>query len=210
MSRVNDNKSPTYVVPNWNPTHESFLFVFAPHDIAKEACCGCSLKTGVQIISLFYIVSNFSSFINTISSPHLLPFILSGIGFALYLIGGICLINSTMSYSYKNAYTGYFIYTILFLINLIDSIIVGLLLFSGYYGKDVDYVQAGLIYCIAIIIVVAIHVYLLWIIFSFTVHLKHKRLALIQGDIYKSYEDFAGPNERLLPNTNNPNNVNIV
>jgi hypothetical protein len=117
--------------------------------------------------------------------------IVTTLSFFLYFAAGVCVLYSSMTFNFVYAYTGYFIYAIIFLISLLDNIIVLLLIFSGMYkplGNEPPF-KTGLIFLSAILITVSINLYMVWIIFSYSVHLKHKRISLISGYIFYQPEN---------------------
>lgn len=174
-----------------NIDKDKFLFYFTPEDIAIDCCCGCSLKTGVQIIAIIFIFASLSSLFTALKMTSLIDVIVTTLSFFLFFAAGVCVLYSTMTFNFIYAYTGYFIYAIIFIISLLDNIIVLLLIFSGIFkplGNESAF-KTGLIFLSAILITVSINLYMVWIIFSYSVHLKHKRISLILGYIFYQPEN---------------------
>jgi hypothetical protein len=167
-----------------NINRDRFLFCFLPNSLARDCCCGCSLKTGVQIIAIIFIVAILSDFIASISMSSIIYVIISGILFALYLLAAVCIIYSTIKYNWAMAHTGYIIYAIIFLLNVLDNLIIIALILTGIYSPWGNSNGVSLIiFIVAIVCILAIHLYMVWIVFSFAIHLKHNRIALIRGEI---------------------------
>jgi hypothetical protein len=174
-----------------NTDGDKFLFYFTPEDIAVDCCCGCSLKTGVQIIAIIFIFGALSNLFAALRMTSYIDLIVTTLSFFLYFAAGVCVLYSSMTFNFVYAYTGYFIYAIIFLISLLDNIIVLLLIFSDMYkplGNEPPF-KTGLIFLSAILITVSINLYMVWIIFSYSVHLKHKRISLISGYIFYQPEN---------------------
>jgi hypothetical protein len=185
MSNIVSNKA--------NPTGEKFLFCFTPSDIAMTASCGCSLKTGAQLVSIIYIATTISPFINSLQYNSLWNIMYYGIISALYLFAGVSTLYSTYTYQYEYAHTANVIYNVLLMINLLDVIVVAAFIFSGYIlplGLEVPAFNQGMYFLLASGTIVLIHMYMIWLVFCFMVHVKNRRKALVNGDIYKTYEEF--------------------
>lgn len=195
-------------VSEGNPTNEAFLFFHHPKELARESACGCSLRTGVQIIAVIFLASTLTNLTAALRGGSLLSLVISGLTFSLYLVAGICLLSSTFSYNYQHANTATVIYSVIFLVNLVDNIIIAILIFLGVYApfNTPDNISSGLVFSLAAAIVLGIHLYFVWIIFSYTVHLKNKRIALINGDVYKGYNEY----EPVPTTTLRPTPANVV
>jgi hypothetical protein len=176
-----------------NPTGERFLFVFTPDEPALQAPCGCSLKTGSQLIALIFIICTFPTFLNSFNSSDIITILFYLSASILYFIAGVCVIYSSLSYNYIYAHTASLIYNFCFLINFIDYAVVIIMVFTGKYrpaAGAIDNYTLGLYLSIGVAIILLIHAYMIWIIYSFMVHLKHGRISLIKGYVYKSMDEF--------------------
>lgn len=173
-----------------NPDKDKFLFITDADKLALDCCCGCSLRTGVQIISLLFITGSMSNFFTAIRMHSAIGLFTSGFLFITYFFAGVCTLYSTMIHDYSYAYKGYFVYSVIFLYNVLEALVVSLLILTANYKalEGLDRTMATLIYLIAAGIVLSIHLYMLWIIFSYSIHLKHKRHGLISGNIVVKYE----------------------
>jgi len=183
--------SQRHIVREANPDKDKFLFFFVPRNLNVDCCCNCSLKTAIIIISIFYVISSTTNLFEAIKTPSIINLVVAGINLVLYFAAGFCLIYSTINQSFKHAYIGYFIYTIFFFYYLITNIIVLLFILTGYYRPmpEISAIANAFIFLIIITLFMVIYLYLVWIIFSYTIHLKHKRLKLISGDLNYRYLD---------------------
>lgn len=68
-----------------NIDKDKFLFYFTPEDIAIDCCCGCSLKTGVQIIAIIFIFASLSSLFTALKMTSLIDVIVTTLSFFLFL-----------------------------------------------------------------------------------------------------------------------------
>lgn len=175
-----------------NPTKEKFLLYFEPRDVARESACGFSLRIGVQIVAILFIASTLSSVFSALRLDSLIDLIISGIAFTLYLIAGICIMYAANSFSFALANIANTIYSLLFALNAVNYLIISLLIFTGLYAPlgTTNNFQAGLIFLIASVIILGVQAYMLWLVFSFTVHLRNNRIGLLTGDLYKAYEEY--------------------
>jgi hypothetical protein len=201
MTNINENTSELNPNPNLtqrthqvqisNPDKDKFLFFMEPNKLAVDCCCGCSLKTGVQIIAILYITAALSNFFTTIKMATLTDIAFSGFSFLLYFIAGVSILYSTMTFDFIYAHTGYFIYAVIFIVMLVDNLIVLILIFAGIYKPlgSTDQFRTGLLFLSAILITMAIQLYMVWIVFCYSIHLKHKRIPLISGYIYYKFDD---------------------
>lgn len=173
-----------------NPSGDKFLFYFVPTTLAREACCGASLKTGAQITVLIFIAASLSNLLTSWRMNDTIGIIISFLVCALYIVAGVSVFYSTISFNYLFSHVGYFVYAIVFLASLLDSVLVNLLIFIGFFTPfGNDNIKGGLIYLLAMAIVLSFHLYLVWIIFSFSIHLKHGRIHIVTGKYHIRYED---------------------
>ena len=183
-----------------NPTKERFLFCFTPSNLALTAPCGCSLQTGSQLVALIFITFTLTPFYRSLQFGSIVNILYFGIIFALYFFAGVSVLYSTYTYVYEYAHTGNFIYNFLFVLNFLDIILVAYYIFTGYYlplGIDVPSTTQGLYYMAASFTILLIEMYMIWIVFCFMVHIKNGRNKLVQGLVYKTYEDFNKENETI-------------
>jgi hypothetical protein len=175
-----------------NPTGERFLFVFTPDEPALQGPCGCSLKTGSQLIAIFFIICIIPAFMKSFYTNDLISVLFYLSASVLYLIAGICILYSSITYSYVYAHTASLIYSFCFVVNFIDYAVVLIMVFMGKYQvmTNLDNLTLVLYLASVITVILLIHAYLLWIIYSYMVHLKQGRISLVRGNVYKSYDEF--------------------
>jgi hypothetical protein len=180
-----------------NPTGERFLFFFTPEEPALQAPCGCSLKTGAQIVALFFILCTFPGFLNSFNTNDIVTILFYLSASILYFIAGVCVIYSSLSYNYIYAHTASLIYNFCFLVNFLDYAVVIAMVFMGRYTPmpgPIDKITLGIYLSVSAAVILLIHLYLIWVVYSFMVHLKHGRISLVKGYVYKSYEEFDRDN----------------
>jgi hypothetical protein len=160
---------------NYENTNK-FLFVFTPGFTAHESCCGCSVKTGAQIISIFYIISSLTNFFSSFNSYSDWSVFLSGMIFLIYFTAGVCIFLSSMNQNYRHCYNAYLIYGILFIINFLDSVVISLLIFTRLYNpiQGFSHLKSGFYYMITSVFVLSLQLYFVWIIYSYAIELKEK------------------------------------
>lgn len=156
--------------------NNKFLFFFNPGYFAKESCCGCTVKTGAQIISIFYVVSSLSNFFSSFESYSDMSIFISGVIFLIYFTAAVCIFLSSMSQNYSHSYTAYLIYAVIFLMNLLNSVIMSLLILLGLYSPMPGFsqIKIGFYYLITSLLVLTIQLYFVWIVYSFAIDLKEK------------------------------------
>jgi hypothetical protein len=192
-------------VTSANPDKDKFLFYFEPNNLARDCCCGCSLKFTVQIISLIYLAASLSSLFTAIRMHSFVDILISLAAFTVNFVAAVCVIYSVVRYKFLYAHSAYFIYAVLFLITLADNLIILIFIFAGYYYPlpSETIMTNGIIFLIAILIVRSIDLYFLWVIFSYAIHLKHNRLPLIRGEYdYKYLDDEVVAEPRNIQGTN--------
>jgi hypothetical protein len=116
---------------------------------------------------------------------------ISGLLFVLYLVAGACIFYSSINLNFIYAYTAYIIFTIIFCFNVIDNLIIFLMILMrifNYAEVPNNYLKLAVVFFFASIILLSIHLYMIWIIFCFSIHLKHGRTALVAGKINFNYD----------------------
>lgn len=179
---------------------EKFLFLFQLDYLANQFFCGCSLRFGVQIISLLFLVASISKLFNTFSQVHVLNILASGAVFTIFLITGFCLMYSSTYYDPHLAFYGYFIYALIFYYLIFQSLAMLVFITLGLYNPlgESDYMIKITIILVSILLIFCFHLYFVWICFSFWIHLKNKNLELIKGNFYRSYHDYTNLQNRRV------------
>jgi hypothetical protein len=166
---------------------DKFLFFVTPSFLAQDACCGCSLKTGTQIISLIFLVASLSNFFTALRYGSIWSILITGIMLLLYFTACLMIFYSSMNYNYTAAYTAYLIYAVIFMLSLVDTVVMFLMMiFREYKPFGPHYVRGILGYLVASIVILSIQLYMVWIVYSYAVHLKYKAHQIVSGEyIYK-------------------------
>lgn len=172
---------------------EKFLFFVTPSFLAQDACCGSSLKTGTQIISLIFLVASLSNFFSALRYGSYWAIVISGIMLLLYFLACMMIFYSSMNYDYSSAYTAYLIYAVIFLLSLLDTIVMFFMMITRYYKPfGYHYIRGSLGYLVASIIVLTVQLYMVWIVFSYAVHLKYKATQIVTGEYMYKYNPGLG------------------
>jgi hypothetical protein len=176
------------------PSLEKFLFLFEIEKPANQFCCGCTINTGIKIISFFFISVSFSCFLEIFLNFSFFNFFANVIIFLTYFSVGYNLIYSLIYNSENHAYYAYVVYCILFLLNCLDSFVVLLFVLTGYLNfletkkRIINFILLSLV----IAIFTSIHLYILYICYSYWRHLKNRDFDLLKGK--------QNPNEDIIEN----------
>ena len=167
-----------------NPTKEKFLFCFIPSTLDIDSFCGCAIRSGIKISSAILAFISISNFYTVIKEDTLIEELTSIILSILYLTAAYFLFTSSVNLEWSYAKIGYYITVSIFIIDTIDFIIVGfLILFGYYYPFDNEfYSMMVLFFLIFGFLAIIVELYIIWLSFCFTVHLKLKRMSVVCGD----------------------------
>lgn len=178
------------------PSKERFLFLFNMDWLANQFLCGCSLTIGVQIISIIFMAASISKFFSVFPHDDIRKTITAGILFLVYFIASYCFIYSSIYYNADYAYRGLVIYTIIFYFIVLDNLLFiffvsfGILNPLGALKSIVNIILLSL----TLAVLMLVHLYFLWICYSFWMHLKNKNYELIKGNFYRTYEEYDNLN----------------
>ena len=167
---------------NINSTNEYFLFIFKPQTVDIEFCCGYSLFSTIRIISIVLIILGIIDVLMTYLNTNFFNFLEAFIYSVLYLISGIYLFVSTITFKSNDALIGYKLYEFLFLFELTIFILKIILICIGIIhplGEGSYFVRKFTLYLIFGISQEIIKLYLLWITFSYLINLKLNRIKVI-------------------------------
>ena len=167
---------------NINSTNEYFLFIFKPQTVDIEFCCGYSLFSTIRIISIILIILGIIDVLMTYLNTNFFNFLEAFIYSVLYLISGIYLFVSTITFKSNDALIGYKLYEFLFLFELTIFILKIILICIGIIhplGEGSYFVRKFTLYLIFGISQEIIKLYLLWIAFSYLINLKLNRIKVI-------------------------------
>ena len=192
-----------------NVNDDEFLFCIDFPKFDFDFCCGCSLRTGVLMIGLFFILCGIGSLINVITAGTIIEYYMTITMLVIYSIAFIFLILSGFLYSYLFAYIAYMIYIIILFLNLFEIFSMTILIFLGFYtpaGSESRIVK-GIGFLLVGMLLTCLYLYCLWIIFCFMIHLKYQRISLVNGD----YNNSRNQNSDNLGEINiNENNYNLI
>ena len=195
-SKLPNNVSYTQIA---NVNDDEFLFCIDFPKFDFDFCCGCSLRTGVLMIGLFFILCGIGSLINVISSGTLIEYYTTIIMLFIYSIAFIFLLLSGFMYNFYFAYIAYMIYIVILFLNLIEIFLMTIFIFIGIYtpaGSESRIVK-GIGFLLVGLLLSCLFLYCLWIIYCYMIHLKYERISLIIGDFNNSNsssENIAGSN----------------
>ena len=167
---------------NINSTNEYFLFIFKPQTVEIEFCCGYSLFSTIRITSILLIILGIIDVLMTYLNTNFFNFLESFIYSVLYLISGIYLFVSTITFKSNDALIGYKIYEFLFIFELTIFLLKIILISIGLIhplGEGSYFVKKFTLYLTFGIIQELIKLYLLWISFSYLINLKLNRIKVI-------------------------------
>ena len=167
---------------NINSTNEYFLFIFKPQTVEIEFCCGYSLYSTIRFISIILIIVGIIDVLMTYLNTNFFNFLESFIYSVLYLISGIYLFVSTITFKSNDALIGYKIYEFLFIFELTIFLLKIILISIGLIhplGEGSYFVKKFTLYLTFGIIQELIKLYLLWISFSYLINLKLNRIKVI-------------------------------
>ena len=192
-----------------NVNDDEFLFCIDFPKFDFDFCCGCSLRTGVLMIGLFFILCGIGSLINVITAGTIIEYYMTITMLVIYSIAFIFLILSGFLYSYLFAYIAYMIYITILFLNLFEIFSMTILIFLGFYtpaGSESRIVK-GIGFLLVGLLLTCLYLYCLWIIFCFMIHLKYQRISLVNGD----YNNSRNQNSDNLGEINiNENNYNLI
>ena len=192
-----------------NVNDDEFLFCIDFPKFDFDFCCGCSLRTGVLMIGIFFILCGIGSLINVITAGTIIEYYMTITMLVIYSIAFIFLILSGFLYSYLFAYIAYMIYIIILFLNLFEIFSMTILIFLGFYtpaGSESRIVK-GIGFLLVGLLLTCLYLYCLWIIFCFMIHLKYQRISLVNGD----YNNSRNQNSDNVGEINiNENNYNLI
>lgn len=183
VESINDEESASLIKNfNNNTEKEKFLFFFTPDKVDFEFLCGCSLHTGAKVISILFIINSlFGIFFSGFNKSVLL--ILSGLAFSIgYLVSGIFLYKSTITFEYSDAYFGYAVYAGIWIVELILTLSKLILIFFRIYNpfdEKTNFFIQFITYLASEFFSKIIALYFVWIVFCYSVNIKLNRKKLI-------------------------------
>ena len=167
---------------NNNSLNEPFFFVFVPQKLDVDFLCGCSLQCGVKFISIIFLVGSVIGIISSSMSEIMFDTIVSSVCSILYLVSGIFLFKSTLTFNYLDAKISYFFYAILTIYDIVTFLVECLLISLGImnpFGDNSFSLEKFTIFLVGGLASEIIKIYLVWIVFCYMVHIHLNRTKLV-------------------------------
>lgn len=149
-----------------------YFFVCGKGEPAGSSMCGMQLRQGVRIISILGMVLNvlllIFAFLNFRNS---IIFSLISLGTVIIdFIGVAYLWVSTITYQFRKAYIGYGIYTIMWLVGLVNLVL---------YSLEIQFLMDHKQWSLSVIPIIFflykfVKIYFIWVIFSWTKNLGRR------------------------------------
>ena len=185
MSLTNNHD---YDLSRGNSSNDSFLFIYTPKNLSVDSFCGCSLKSGIKIISTFLLFISITNFYTVLKEEKLHEIIFSTILTIFYLTSSIYLFLSTVYLDYQYARIGYIFFIFIFLVDTIDFLIAETFIIYGIFHIYSTYpFLMEFLFFFTGLFTMFLELYMLWISFCFMVHLKLKRLNVVYGDNFVNF-----------------------
>jgi len=187
------------------PIKNRFLFLFRLDSLANQFLCGCSLRIGVQIISIVFLAASMAQFFNVFPHDDLRKTITAAIIFSVYFVAGYCFIYSSIYYNAEYAYVGLVIYTLILYYIVLDSLLYIFFVSFGILNPlgAMKSITNVILLSIGLGILLLFHLYFLWVCYSYWIHLKHKNFELVKGNFYRTYHEYDILNARNVEEVKN-------
>lgn len=174
------------------PNRNRFLFVFKPDKLANQFLCGCSLRFGVRLISLIFLTASLAKFISVYEQENLRRTITSALILLVFIVAAFSIIYSSINLDPYFAYVGLLIYTVIFYFYIVDNLLFMAFVAFGVinpYGANFSWISIFLL-DLLIIFSMIVHLYFVWICYSYWINLRDENYALVKGEFYNSYEEY--------------------
>ena len=169
-----------------------FLFIFDLKTLAVNCCCGLPLRIGTQAIAGVFLFLALFQVICAIAGDETYYIIFSIVKVIVYLFVSIILISAVANQDTDKAYIGYITNIIVLIFNLLEAVLICILIIVdkdrtiSFGFVSVEYSQrlavvVALLYLLFEFILAFIHIYLIYIVFSYMIHLEKGNLNLING-----------------------------
>ena len=199
---MNTNNEPTAIYTSLDP-EKKFLFIFDYNmkTIANNFGFGCSLRLGVQVIAILFLITAFFDLICTFIEEKAIYIIISIIGVIIYTTVGVLLYCSVLNNNVNFAYISYLIFALIFIFKIVEALIIFILLLFGKAVKigifELDFypyhrsysLLAAFIYLFVEINLLVVQLYLIYILFSYLVHLQKGNINVINGTANRDIEN---------------------
>ena len=168
---------------NENLCNEKFLFFFTPKKVDLESFCGCSLRSGIKLISIYLLFVSISFFCTMLKEESWIEIIITLLITLSYLITAFYLFLSTIYLEYSYCKIGNVIYTLIFYFDIINCFIVSIRIpLNQIYLIYNSIIITEISFLLMEIISILIELYMLWVGFCYLVHIKMERLNIVYGD----------------------------
>ena len=168
-----------------NTKLENFLFFFKLEILAKRCCCGCSLKTGVEIIAIIALLDSIVQLMEPSYSIFLITLIRL-ISLVIVSTGSILLFLSSNSFNLSMAFQGYWLYALKFYIDAFMMLLSMVLYFYDVYFVHYYILSKAILYLLAYFIIVtftiAFKLYLIWVIFSYVKYFAKGEINILENN----------------------------
>lgn len=168
-----------------NINKEKFLLIFEPKQVENRVCCCCTLRNGIKCLSVFFLFSSGSCFIDSLKTGSKIWSLTSILYSVLYVVSAFYLFVSVVNLKEIYAKVAYVCYEIIILFQIALFFIFMILIILGAYkpfqnNENVILVLVG--FTISFAIIISLDIYFLWIIFSFRVLLIKGAAGVVVGD----------------------------
>jgi len=184
-----------------NINEEQFLFCFNFPKFEYEFCCGCSLKLGSIFLSFIFLLFSIFSLINVLKTQEKnnFDFFSSILLLIIYSISFLLILISSFNYNYIFSFYAYLIYSFMLILNFSEILITTIFIFCGIYvpyGQENIFIK-GISFLLIGLLYIGVYLYCLWILFCYVIHLKYKRIDLVNGNFDKENYNNHNNNSRL-------------
>ena len=155
---------------------DKFLFLCKFNSKANHCCFGFSLEIGIRIISIFYLLLSLSVLFTIEKS--FLSFLYNLICSVLLFCGGTLLLYTTFFENYTYAKYSLILLYLHFIIKFIEICLICVYISINFGSTYLFY------YLIIIILLMIGNLYMIWIVYSYTYHLKRFNMHIIRGDTF--------------------------
>ena len=176
----------------------------------RQCCCGCTLKLGVQILTILSIIGSVLNIVTQAKySTTLAVYIALGI---ISLISSCLLLASTCNYNKSYAKFGFYVNEIYFIISIFSIIFIGIWMANSTfeYNGRTYYFSSSMIIMFYVIAIpsLLLSFYFLYVIYSYARYLDEDNISVVD-----SGADMQGnQNSNYMPPQNQeqtyPNQVN--
>jgi len=199
-----------------NQNSRRFIYLFNLKTLAVNCCCGLPLRLGVQSIAVYFLFLAFFQIICAVSGDDTPYIIFSVVKSAFYLFIGSILFSSVVNKCIEHANIGYVTNIIALVANLVETPFIFYFIVTGERDVNLGFISVQYSKRFAVVVALSflliemviqfIHVYLIYIIYSYMIHMEKGNIHLING--YEPPQPLSWQ-EIDLPSVVNKDNVKI-